>query len=82
MNTEGEEVAANVDELHSEKNKISVELGRSENGRRIPGRLFVVNQHDILTGSAADGAGLAPGERHDMRQLDQKRRRFSHGRPS
>ena len=55
VNTEGQEVAASVDELHSDKNKIDVELGRSENGRRIPGRLFVVNQHDILTGSTADG---------------------------
>jgi hypothetical protein len=54
-NTEGEEIAASVDELHSDKSKIGVEIGRSENGRRIPGRLFVVNQHDILTGSTADG---------------------------
>lgn len=55
VNTEGQEVAASVDELHSDKNKIDVELARSENGRRIPGRLFVVNQHDVLTGSTADG---------------------------
>jgi hypothetical protein len=55
VNTEGQEVAASVDALHSDINKIDVEFGRSENGRRIPGRLFVVNQHDILTGSTADG---------------------------
>lgn len=60
VNTEGQEVAGSVDELHSDKNKIDVELGRSENGRRIPGRLFVVNQHDILTGSTADGQALPP----------------------
>ena len=60
VNTEGEQVAANVDELHSDTNKINVELARSENGRRIPGRLFVVNQHDILTGSSADGRALPP----------------------
>lgn len=60
VNTEGQEVAASVDELHSDKNKIDVELGRSENGRRIPGRLFVVNQHDILTGSTADGRAFPP----------------------
>ena len=60
VNTEGQEVAASVDELHSDKNKIDVELARSENGRRIPGRLFVVNQHDILTGSTADGRALPP----------------------
>jgi hypothetical protein len=60
VNTEGEQVAANVDELHSDKSKINVEIGRSENGRRIPGRLFVVNQHDILTGSTPDGRALPP----------------------
>jgi hypothetical protein len=58
VNTEGVQVAANVDELHSDANKINVEIGRSENGRRIPGRLFVVNQHDILTGSSVDGRAL------------------------
>lgn len=60
VNSEGEEIAASVDELHSDKNKIGVEIGRSENGRRIPGRLFVVNQHDILTGSTAEGRALPP----------------------
>src|SRR5215510_1202545 len=58
VNTEGQEVAASVEELHSDKSKIDVEIGRSENGRRIPGRLFVVNQHDILTGSTEDGRAL------------------------
>jgi hypothetical protein len=62
VNTEGVQVAANVNELHSDKNKINVEIGRAENGRRIPGRQFVVNQHDILTGSTADGRAYPPGE--------------------
>jgi hypothetical protein len=62
VNTEGVQVAANVAELHSDKNKINVEIARSENGRRIPGRLFVVNQHDILTGSTADGRAFPPGK--------------------
>ncbi len=62
VNTEGVLVAANVNELHSDKSKINVEIGRSENGRRIPGRHFVVNQHDILTGSTADGRAYPPGE--------------------
>lgn len=60
VNAEGVQVAANVGELHSDENKINVEIGRSENGRRIPGRLFVVNQHDILTGSTADGRAFPP----------------------
>ena len=62
VNTEGVQVAANVDELHSDANKIDVELARAENGRRIPGRLYVVNQHDILTGSTAEGRAFPPGE--------------------
>ncbi len=62
VNAAGVQVAANVNELHSDKNKINVEIGRSENGRRIPGRKFVVNQHDILTGSTADGRAYPPGE--------------------
>ncbi len=59
---EGVQVAANVEELHSDKNNINVEIGRSENGRRIPGRHFVVNQHYILTGSTADGRAYPPGK--------------------
>jgi hypothetical protein len=62
VNTEGQQIAANVEDLHSDKNKIDVEMARSENGRRIPSRLFVVNQHDILTGSTADGRAFPPGK--------------------
>ena len=58
VNTKGEQIAANVDDLHSDNNKINEANAYSENGRRIPGRLFVVNQHDILTGSTADGRAL------------------------
>lgn len=62
VNSAGVQVAANVAELHSPASKINVEIGRSENGRRIPGRQFVVNQHDILTGSTAEGRAYPPGE--------------------
>lgn len=62
VNTEGQQVAADVEDLHSEKNKVDVEMARSENGRRIPSRLFVVNQHDILTGSTSDGRAFPPGK--------------------
>ena len=55
VNTEGVQIAASVDDLHSANNKIDTESARAENGRRIPSRLFVVNQHDILTGSTEDG---------------------------
>ena len=62
VNMAGVEVAATVAELHSAKSKINTEIGRSENGRRIPGRMFVVNQHDILTSSAPEGRAFQPGK--------------------
>ncbi len=62
INAAGVQVAANVGALHSASSKINVEIGRSENGRRIPGRRFVVNQHDILTGTTADGRAFPPGD--------------------
>jgi hypothetical protein len=58
-NVRGIQIAANVDELHS-RNNINTENGRAETGRMIPSRLFVVNQHDILTGSLADGTAPPP----------------------
>ena len=60
VNPQGVQIAANVDDLHSANNKINEETGTSENGRRIPSRLYVVNQHDILTGSTADGRAHPP----------------------
>lgn len=60
VNSMGVQIAASVEDLHSPNNKINTENGRSENGRMIPSRLFVVNQHDILTGSLADGTAPPP----------------------
>jgi hypothetical protein len=64
VNTKGVQIAASVDDLHSANNKINTETGTAETGRMIPSRLFVVNQHDILTGSLADGT--APPADKDM----------------
>ncbi|MCC6886976.1 MAG: hypothetical protein IT536_00345 [Hyphomicrobiales bacterium] len=61
-NAAGVQIAASVADLHSENNKINEETGLAENGRKIPGRLFVVNQHDILTGTQADGTAPPPGK--------------------
>ncbi len=58
VNAAGTEIASSVDDLHSASNKINVDAGLSESGRRVPGRLFVVNQHDILTGSDENGRAL------------------------
>jgi hypothetical protein len=55
VNAEGTQIASSVDDLHSASNKIDTETGVAETGRRIPGRRFVINQHDILTGSDENG---------------------------
>ena len=62
VNASGVQIAANVADLHSDGNKINEETGLSENGRKIPGRTFVVNQHDVLTGSQPDGTAPPPGK--------------------
>ena len=54
-NAKGVVIATNVDELHSEANKISKQTALSEKGEVIPGRGDAVNIHDMLTGS--DPAG-------------------------
>jgi hypothetical protein len=58
VNAAGLQIASTVDDLHSANNKIDTENGLAETGRRIPSRLFVVNQHDILTGSDENGRAL------------------------
>ncbi|MGH6783898.1 MAG: hypothetical protein ACREBP_04670, partial [Sphingomicrobium sp.] len=64
VNTAGVQIASSVADLHSDNNKINEETGLAESGRRIPSRLYVVNQHDILTGSTPDGR--APPADKDM----------------
>jgi hypothetical protein len=54
-NAKGELVASNVDELHSEANKISKETALTEKGEAVMGRGDETNMHDILTGSTAEG---------------------------
>ena len=54
-NAKGEEIAANVDELHTDANKITKETALSEKGEVINGRGDNPNRHDILTGSTAEG---------------------------
>ena len=60
VNAGGLQCAASVDDVHSASNKIDTENALAETGRRIPSRLFVVNQHDILTGSDENGRALPP----------------------
>jgi hypothetical protein len=60
VDADGVQIAANVADLHSDNNKINEQTAQAENGRRIPGGAFVINQHDILTGSLPDGTAPPP----------------------
>jgi hypothetical protein len=56
VNAAGVQIAANVADLHDPaKANINVTTGLTETNRMVMSRLFVVNYHDILTGSNADG---------------------------
>jgi hypothetical protein len=60
VNAKGMQIAASVADLHSPGNRIAPETLVAENGRLVPTRLYTVNQHDILTGSQADGTAFPP----------------------
>jgi len=60
QNVKGVVIAANLEELHSDNNKISKENSLSEKGEMINGYGDQPNRHDILTGSQADGTAFAP----------------------
>jgi len=62
VNAKGVEIAASVDELHAETNKINKETALDERGQPVKGRGDEPNQHDILTGSQRDGTAFAAGE--------------------
>ena len=60
VNARGVQIAASVEDLHSANNKITAETIVAETGRLIPSRLYTVNQHDVLTGTQADGTAFPP----------------------
>ena len=62
QNFKGEVVAQNVDDLHGDNNKLTMQTSLTENGRMIPGVGFAPNRHDALTGSQADGRAFPTGE--------------------
>ncbi len=60
-NAMGTRVAADLDSLHDTyKNGIDTDTGLTETGKKVPSRAFLINQHDILTGSQADGTAPPP----------------------
>lgn len=67
VNFHGVQVAASVDDLHSDDNKLDKENSVSESGDVINGRGDEPNRHDILTGSKADGTAFSDGSDHTCR---------------
>jgi len=57
-NAKGVQVASNVDDLHSDNNKLSKENSITEKGAVVNGRGDTPNMHDILTGSSLDGRAV------------------------
>lgn len=55
INSKGELIAMNADELHSEKANLTKSASISEKGLPINGRGDSPNMHDVLTGSNLDG---------------------------
>lgn len=54
-NALGELIAANLEDLHSEKVNINTDMAVTERGDTVNGVGDTPNQHDILTGSRPDG---------------------------
>lgn len=61
LNAKGVEIAKDVASLHSDSNGLTKETALTEKGEVVKGRGDEPNQHDVLTGSNADGT-LAAGQ--------------------
>ena len=63
QNAMGTRIAANVADLHDTyKVNLNTDTGLTETGKKVMSREFVVNQHDILTGTMEDGTAPPPGK--------------------
>jgi hypothetical protein len=62
QNFKGEIVAQNIDDLHSDNNKLGSQTSLTERGSMIPGVGYAPNRHDVLTGSQSDGRAFLAGE--------------------
>ena len=63
-NAKGVQIAANVADLHSDKNNLTKETQLNEKGEVVNGRGDTPNRHDILTGSQLDGTAFTDGTDH------------------
>jgi len=62
QNFKGQVVATNLDDLHSDNNKLGFDNSVSERGQIIPGVGFAPNRHDVLTGSTPEGRAFPAGD--------------------
>jgi hypothetical protein len=62
QSAKGVVIAKDVDDLHSNNNKLNKETALSEKGDPINARGDKPNMHDILTGSQPDGRAFSGGE--------------------
>src|SRR5262249_16041380 len=62
QNFKGEVVAQNVNDLHSDNNKLGMNTPLTERGQIIAGVGFGSNRHDVLTGSTPEGRAFPAGE--------------------
>jgi len=63
-NAKGELIASDLDQLHLNPNIVR-RTALDENGNRVKGRGDDPNEHDILTGSMADGTAYFPTDTED-----------------
>ena len=68
-NAKGELIAVDLDQLHILPN-IYLRTALDENGNRIMGRYDERNEHDILTGTQADGTAYFPWQEGDKTCLN------------
>ncbi len=60
QNFKGEVIAQNVDDLHSDNNKLTSQTALTERGTIVAGVGYTPNYHDVLTGSQMDGRAWPP----------------------
>ncbi|WP_298932003.1 hypothetical protein [uncultured Ramlibacter sp.] len=59
-NAKGVLIAANLDALHNGGNNVTKQTALDEKGAMVKGRGDTPNEHDMLTGTRADGTAFAP----------------------
>ena len=64
FNARGALIASNVDDLHQDRNNIRKPTALNEKGEEVNGVGDKPNQHDILTGSTADGRAYTDSADH------------------